>query len=76
MTNTKYFFEQNRIDDVQWSGVSRLSSLPSLPDDGKSPPLKIPLFYLKSVSINAYEDDVYFVNNTEQTLHFVAPFKL
>lgn len=76
MTNTKYVFEQNRIDDVQWSGVSRLSSLPSLPDDGKSPPLKTPLFYLKSVSINAYEDDVYFVNNTEQTLHFVAPFKL
>lgn len=76
MTNTKYTFEQKRIDDVQWSGVSRLSSLPSLPNDGKSPPLKIPLFYLTSVSVNDYEDDIYFVNNTDQTLYFVAPFKL
>lgn len=76
MTNTKYIFEQKRIDDVQWSGVSRLSSLPSLPNDGKSPPLKIPLFYLTSVSLNDYEDDIYFINNTDQTLHFVAPFKL
>ncbi|KAA0926900.1 hypothetical protein FQ082_07100 [Psychrobacter sp. ANT_H56B] len=76
MTNTKYTFEQKRIDNVQWSGVSRLSSLPSLPNDGKSPSLKIPLFYLTSVSVNDYEDDIYFVNNTDQTLHFVAPFKL
>lgn len=76
MTSTQYLFEQSRIDNVQWSGVSRLSSLPSLPDDGKSPPLKIPLFYLTSVSINNYEDDVYFINNTDETLSFVAPFKL
>ncbi|WP_352337840.1 hypothetical protein [Psychrobacter sp. 16-MNA-CIBAN-0192] len=76
MTNTKYTFEKKRIDDVQWSGVSRLSSLPSLPNDGKSPSLKIPLFYITSVSVNDYEDDIYFVNNTDQTLHFVAPFKL
>ncbi|WP_201555533.1 hypothetical protein [Psychrobacter sp. 72-O-c] len=76
MIITKYPFEQNRIDDVQWAGVSRLSSLPSLPDDGKSPPLKTPLFYLTSVSINDYEDDIYFINNTDQTLSFVAPFKL
>lgn len=76
MTNTKYSFEQKRIDNVQWSGVSRLSNLPSLPNDGKSPPLKTPLFYLTSVSLNDYEDDIYFVNNTDQTLHFVAPFKL
>lgn len=76
MTNTKYTFEQNRIDNVQWSSVSRLSSLPSLSNDGESPPLKTPLFYLTSVSINDYEDDIYFINNTNQTLHFVAPFKL
>ena len=76
MTIAKHSFEQNRIDDVQWSGVSRLSSLPPLPNDGKSPPLRTPLFYLTSVSINDYEDDIYFVNNTDQTLHFVAPFKL
>ena len=76
MTNTKCIFEKKRIDNVKWAGVSRLSSLPSLPNDGKSPLLKIPLFYLTSVSINDYEDDIYFVNNTDQTLHFVAPFKL
>lgn len=76
MTNKKYTFEQNRIDNIEWSGVSRLSSLPSLPDDGKSLALKIPLFYLRSVSINDYEDDIYFINNTDQTLSFVAPFKL
>ena len=76
MSNKKYTFEQKRIDNVQWSGVSRLSSLPSLPDDGKSPALKTPLFYLRSVSIDSYEDDIYFVNNTDQTLHFVAPFRL
>ena len=76
MTIAKYSFEQNRIDNAQWSAVSRLSSLPSLPNDGKYPLLKIPLFYLTSVSINDYEDDIYFVNNTDQTLHFVAPFKL
>lgn len=76
MTIAKYSFEKNRIDDIQWSGVSRLSSFPSLPNDGKSPPLKTPLFYLTTVSINDYEDDIYFINNTDQTLHFVAPFKL
>ncbi|ALF58971.1 hypothetical protein [Psychrobacter urativorans] len=76
MTNKKYTFEQKRIDNVQWSGVSRLSSLPSLPDYSKSPPLKTPLFYLRSVSIDSYEDDIYFVNNTDQTLSFVAPFRL
>lgn len=76
MTNTKYTFEKKRIHDVQWSGVSRLSSLLSLPNDGKSPPLKTPLFYLTTVSLNDYEDDIYFINNTDQTLSFVAPFKL
>lgn len=76
MTLAKYTFEQNRIDNVEWSGVSRLSSLPSLPNDGRSPALKIPLFYLMTVSLNTYEAEIYFVNNTEQTLRFVAPFKL
>lgn len=76
MTNTTYSFEQNRINDMKWVGVSGLSSLPSLPDDGKSPPLKTPLFYLDTVSVNNYEKDVYFINNTDQTLSFVAPFRL
>ena len=76
MTSTEYSFKKNRIDDVQWFGVSGLSSLPSLPDDGKSPPLKTPLFYLTTVSINDYENDIYFINNTDQTLNFVAPFSL
>lgn len=76
MTIAKYSFEQNRIEDVQCAGVPRLSSLPSRPNDGQSPPLKTPLFYLTSVSINDYEDDIYFINNTDQMLHFVAPFKL
>ena len=76
MTIAKYSFEQNRIDDIQWAGVSGLSSLPSLPNDGQFPSLKTPLFYLTTVSINDSEDDIYFINNTDQTLHFVAPFKL
>jgi hypothetical protein len=35
-----------------------------------------PLFYLTTEPINDYERDVYFVNNTDTTLDFVAPFKL
>ena len=76
MSMTKCVFEQKRMDDVQWSGVSRMSGLSSVPNDGQYPPLKTPLFYLMSVSKNNNEADVYFVNNTEQTLHFVAPFNL
>jgi|26BtaG_2_1085354.scaffolds.fasta_scaffold00352_14 hypothetical protein len=76
MTNTNSKFKQKRIDNMRWSGVSGLSNLPSLPNDGKSPSLKIPLFYLNRVSVNNYEDDIYFINNTDETLHFVAPFRL
>lgn len=68
--------EQHRIDDMQWSGSSSLSSFPSLRDDGKSPVLKTPLFYLTSVSAGNHEEDLYFVNNTDETLSFVAPFML
>ncbi len=76
MTGAKYNVEQNRIDNVEWLGVSRRSSVPSLLNNAESPAQKTPLFYLKSVSTNSYDDDIYFVNNTEQTLRFVAPFKL
>lgn len=76
MTNKSQLFEQKRIDNVAWSGVSRLPSLPSLTTDGNSPAMKTPLFYLTTVSVNNYEDDVYFVNNTDETLSFVALFKL
>lgn len=76
MTTTKHAFEQKRIDNIQWLGVSGLSNLPSLPKDGKSPALKTPLFYLVSVSVNSYENDIYFINNTDETLSFVAPFML
>ena len=66
-------FEQKRLDNIQYSGVSGLSSLPkaeSMPDT------KQPLFYLIPVSVNDYEDDLYFVNNSDETLRFVAPFEL
>lgn len=75
-TMTKYTFEQNRIDDIQWSGVSEHLSVPSLLNNGESLTQKTPLFYLKSISINNHDKDIYFVNNSEQTLRFVAPFEL
>lgn len=59
MTSAKVTFEQNRLDNVEWSGVSRLSSLPSLPHDGQSPAQKTPLFYLMTVSVNTYQEDIY-----------------
>lgn len=76
MINTSSKLKQKRIDNVQWTGVSGLSHLPSLANDGKSPALKTPLFYLDRVSVNNYEDDVYFINNTDEVLSFVAPFRL
>ena len=76
MTNTKYVFEQKRINDVQWLDGAKLAGITALANDEKGRVRKTPLFYLKSVSINNYEDDIYFVNNTEQTLYFVAPFRL
>lgn len=66
-------FKQKRIDNVQWAGISGLSSLPM---DDKFIKAKTPLFYLNTVSIGNYESDVYFVNNTDETLSFVAPYQL
>ena len=76
MTNTNYIFKQKRINDVQWADGAKLAGITALASDEKGRVRKTPLFYLKSVSIDSYEDDIYFVNNTEQTLYFVAPFRL
>ena len=76
MTNTKYIFEQKRIDNIEWLDGAKLAGITALANDEKGRVRKTPLFYLKSVSIDNYEDDIYFVNNTEQTLYFVAPFRL
>ena len=76
MTKLTYQFEQKRIDNMQWSHGAKLSGITALASDEKGRVRKSPLFYLKTVSINNYEDDVYFVNNTDDTLSFVAPFRL
>ena len=76
MTNLTYQFEQKRIDNVQWSDGAKLSGITALASDEKGRVRNSPLFYLETVSINNYEDDVYFVNNTDDTLSFVAPFRL
>ena len=76
MTKLTYQFEQKRIDNVQWSDGAKLSGITALANDEKGRVRKSPLFYLETVSINNYEDDVYFVNNTDDTLSFVAPFRL
>ena len=76
MTKLTYQFEQKRIDNVQWSDGAKLSGITALASDEKGRVRNSPLFYLETVSINNYEDDVYFVNNTDDTLSFVAPFRL
>ena len=76
MTKLTYQFEQKRIDNMQWSHGAKLSGITALASDEKGRVRKSPLFYLKTVSINNYEDDMYFVNNTDDTLSFVAPFRL
>lgn len=76
MTKLAYQFEQKRIDDMQWSHGAKLSGMTALASDEKGRVRKSPLFYLETVPINNYEDDVYFVNNTDDTLSFVAPFRL
>ena len=76
MTKSTYQFEQKRIDNMQWSHGAKLSGITALASDEKGRLRKSPLFYLETVSINNYEDDVYFVNNTDDTLSFVAPFRL
>ena len=76
MTKLTYQFEQKRIDNMQWSHGAKLSGITALASDEKGRVRKSPLFYLETVSINNYEDDVYFVNNTDDTLSFAAPFRL
>ena len=76
MTKLTYQFEQKRINNVQWSDGAKLSGITALASDEKGRVRKSPLFYLETVSINNYEDDVYFVNNTDDILSFVAPFRL
>ena len=76
MTKLTYQFEQKRIDDMQWSDGAKLSGITALANDEKGRVRNSPLFYLETVSINNYEDDVYFVNNTDDTLSFVAPIRL
>ncbi|MBE0444665.1 MAG: hypothetical protein ACTH8Z_02135 [Psychrobacter sp.] len=73
MTNTTDAFEPKRIDDIHWSGGSKLPK--SIQDKGQTKP-KVPLFYLHNESINDYEEDIYFVNNSDETLSFVAPYEL
>lgn len=76
MTKLTYQFEQKRIDNVQWWHGAKLSRITALASDEKGRARKSPLFYLETVSINNYETDVYFVNNTDDKLSFVAPFRL
>ncbi|MDX2373082.1 hypothetical protein NJD71_02935 [Psychrobacter sp. PP-21] len=75
MTTLTYQFEQKRIDNFKWSSGSKLSGITALANDEKDRVRKQPLFYLETVSVNNYEDDIYFVNNTNETLRWVAPFK-
>lgn len=73
MTNIKSAFEAKRIDNMGWSDIPKVSKL--VQNDLQTKP-KIPLFYLHNESINDYEDDIYFVNNSNETLSFVAPYEL
>ncbi len=73
MANIKSAFEPKRIDDMHWSGGSKL---PKPIQDNVEIKQKIPLFYLHNESINDYEDDIYFVNNSDETLSFVASYEL
>ncbi|WP_299329985.1 hypothetical protein [uncultured Psychrobacter sp.] len=73
MRNITDVFEPKRIDDMHWLGVSKVSK--SIADNGQAKK-NTPLFYLYNESINGYEDDIYFVNNSDETLSFVAPYEL
>lgn len=73
MTNTNFTFEPKRIDNLTWSGVS---VLPDLIQNDVKTKQKTPLFYLHNESVDNYEDDIYFVNNSDETLRFVAPYEL
>ena len=76
MTTLAYQLEQKRLDNFKWSDGSKLSGITALANDEKGRIRKQSLFYLETVSIDSYEDDIYFVNNTDETLRWVAPFKL
>ena len=73
MINAKSTFEPKRINNLNWSGVSELSEL--IQNDLQTKQ-RTPLFYLHNESINNYEDDIYFVNNSDETLSFVDPYEL
>ncbi|AMN49381.1 hypothetical protein [Psychrobacter sp. P2G3] len=73
MTNITNAFEQKRINNINWSDVSEVSK--SIQNSVQTKQ-NIPLFYLHNESINDYEDDIYFVNNSDETLSFVAPYEL
>jgi len=75
MTTLTYQFEQKRLDSFKWPDGSKLSGITALANDRKGRVRKQPLFYLETVSVDSYEDDIYFVNNTNETLRWVAPFK-
>ena len=54
---------QKRINDVQWSGVSNLPQTTSI---------KEPKYYLSVIDAEEkYEEDIYFVNNSEEVLPLV-----
>ncbi|WP_299184923.1 hypothetical protein [uncultured Psychrobacter sp.] len=73
MADVKSTFGPKRIDNISWSDTSQPSKL--IQDDLQTKQ-KTPLFYLHNESINDYEDDIYFVNNSDETLSFVAPYEL
>lgn len=73
MTNITNAFEQKRINNINWSDVSAVSK--SIQNSVQTKQ-NTPLFYLHNESINDYEDDIYFVNNSDETLSFVAPYEL
>lgn len=74
MTSTSQF-EKKWLDNFQWLAGDKLSGITALANDEKDRVRKQPLFYLETVSVDSYEDDIYFVNNTNETLRWVAPFK-
>ena len=73
MSKTERAFEAKRIDNMGWSDTEQVSKL--VQNDLQTKP-KILIFYLHNESINDYEDDIYFVNNSDETLCFVAPYEL
>ncbi len=73
MTDVKSTFGPKRIDNISWSDTSQPSKL--IQNDLQTKQ-KTPLFYLHNESVNNYESDIYFVNNSDETLSFVAPYEL